>query len=149
MKNINSKTSEDEDDDDDDDKTKRSKITKVKRALKGKIRNVSSEDTKLIVPFNLASRLNRQTSITDDRIAIRKQLTTFILANFQQFVDDYELAGKTKNPSVIARMKLYIEVIKMILPKPLDKAYNEQPENRERELIAVLMGTITKEDNEV
>jgi hypothetical protein len=114
------------------------KLRKTKNALKDRVRNVEGgeqfekkvkpgrkskkvtpEEIELVVPFNIASRLNRETSIRGHQINLRKKLCVFMEQHFDDFVKDYQRLGNSPEPAITAlRMRLFAETVKIILPRP-------------------------------
>jgi hypothetical protein len=80
-----------------------------------RINRIKPEEIKTHVPFSVASKLNRQINLREQQTNIRKLLTVFIQENFEDFINDYNRL----NADPELRIRLYFEVLKMLVPKPL------------------------------
>lgn len=108
----------------------RSANNRIKKAADERIENVegktatkvNQKDVQLSVPFRLASKLNQDTNLRKSQNNIRKQFCAYVEGHFEEFVECYK---NTTDPIIRARM--FLEVAKMVIPRPKDYG----PENEE------------------
>ena len=93
------------------------------------------EGATLSVPFQIATKLNQDLSLRKSQTNLRKQLCVFIENKFDNFLSDYD---NLKEPEL--RVRVFVEVMKMIIPRP--KEYDDGTNNQENrdKLISRLFG---------
>ncbi|MDR2917859.1 MAG: hypothetical protein LBV72_00630 [Tannerella sp.] len=90
-------------------------IEKKKKGNKKKVTTVDPKDVTLTVPYRMATTLNQNMNLRKSQNNIRKQLCVYVEEMFDTFVDD---CRRITDPSIRAR--LYVEVVKMVIPRPKD-----------------------------
>jgi hypothetical protein len=111
---------------------KRAVNTRIKKATDEHIENIEAAeiyptDIKLTVPFRLATKLNQEVSLRKSQNNIRKQMSTFIENHFDDFVKDY---NRITDPSL--RMRLIIELAKLVIPRPKEYEGHDSIEDGEK-----------------
>jgi hypothetical protein len=105
-----------------------------------KPKKIPPGEMEIVIPFNIASRLNKEESIRGHQINLRKRLCVFIDEHFDDFVKDYQYLGQCTDPSMAAlRMRLFTEVIKIVLPRPKELDSDEAREQN-KSIINKLLG---------
>jgi hypothetical protein len=111
---------------------KRAVNMRIKKAADEHIENVEvtevdTSDIKLTVPFRLATKLNQEVSLRKSQNNIRKQLSSFIENYFDDFIDSYNKMADTS-----LRARLFVEVIKLVIPRPKEFEERDSAEDREK-----------------
>ena len=97
------------------------KATKRKRAKK-----IKPDEVKLVVPFNIASKINKDINIKNEYRNLRKKLLVYIQEHFDDFLDDY----KRLECEPALRARIYVEIIKIALPRQrYEEGLDERSEN--------------------
>ena len=119
----------------------REKNNHTKNAKKERIENVETtkvdpKDITLSVPFQIASKLNQDVNLRRSQNNLRKQLYTYIEDDFKRFTKD--MSALDAYPAI--RVRLFIEIMKMVLPRP--KEYDDGADSQEQrsKIISRLFG---------
>jgi hypothetical protein len=99
------------------------------------------EDVQLVVPFNIASRLNQNVNIRTEQNFLRKELCVFLREHFPDFVKGSQTLLMSEDPGLVAvGSRLFVEALKIVLPRPreLDSAdISEDKKNIIKKLLGV------------
>jgi len=76
-------------------------------------KRIKKEDIDLIVPFAIASKINKDIDIKKEQRDLRKQLSVFIGEHFGEFIDDY----RRLEAEPALRARLFVEIVKIVLPR--------------------------------
>lgn len=111
------------------------RIENLEPEKKGKSTDINLADAKLTVPYKLATQLNQNLNLRKAQNNIRKQLCVYVENEFETFVDDCK---NITDPSIRAR--LYVEITKLIIPRPKDFGEGSDSEENRRKVYKRLFG---------
>ena len=116
-------------------------IARINNAKNERIENVESTsvdstDITLSVHFQIATKLNQDMSLRRAQNSLWKQLHAYIEADFSRFVKD--IFAFDAYPAIRAR--LFIEMIKIILPRPKENDDGTDNQEQRNKIISRLFG---------
>ena len=117
-------------------KKERIENTEVAPAKKRRTTKIKDEDITLSVPFDVATRMNQNLNLRGAQNNLRKQLSVFIESNFNEFLSDY----KELKSEPALRARLFVEVMKIVIPRPKDFGDDADSKEQRDKMISRLFG---------
>ena len=95
---------------------------------RGRPRKIRQENIDAVVPFYIASRLNRDINIANEQRNLRKVLSAFLRERFDDFLEDFK--NLSSEPALRAR--IFVEIMKIVLPRQREADDREGESERDK-----------------